>query len=407
VTARAAERKLIAVTVTAHSLVHVCELSFPALQVLVASELLGSQVAYQKIGFAYFVATLIFGAMALPAGFLVDRIGQRRVLLLFLFGAGLSMVLIGLSRNYLMLVVSLALMGGFIGLYHPAGVSLLSIGTTRHGNLMGMHGVGGNFGLAISPLLASALAAWLGWRAAFGVIGIFPIAFGLWALFDRKIGVSQNAGPEPALPENGPRPALILAPLLILFMMATLNGMCYRGLTTFLPAYFKQALPPGMIPGISSLVQAGSLTTAVLIVGMLSQFLGGRLADRLSKEKIFTAIFILAAPFLFMVSRSQGPAMVIYAMAFAFLYFANQPVSNAILPRYVPEPMRGRIYGWFFFMNFGAGSIMSWIAGIFADKFSLASIFALLAAIALLTGLLGFFLIRASTQAMKSAATQV
>jgi len=395
------ERKIIAVTMIAHFLVHVCELSFPAIAVLVAQDLMGGAAAYKEVGFAYFIAALIFGAMALPAGFLSDHLGHRRVLLVYLFGSGLSLVLIGLSKNYTMLVASLGLMGGFIGLYHPAGVSLLSLGTSKHGSSMGIHGVGGNFGLAISPVLASALAVSLGWRGAFSVLGVLPLAFGLWVLFDRSI-VIKDPRQENIANDNDSGKKIILVPLLVMFLIGILNGMCYRGITTFLPAYFDAQLKGGLIPGFSKLLQAGSFTTMVLVVGMLGQFLGGWLADRFNKESIFTAAFLLATPFLFLLSRLQGMTLVLSAMTFAFFYFANQPVANAILPRYVPRRLRGRIYGWFFFINFGAGSIMSWIAGIIAERLNLASIFVLLAAVLFLAGAFGILLIYSSRMVGKS-----
>lgn len=390
------ERRLIATTVVAHAIVHICELSFPAIQLMVAADLLGKGPEYSKLGFAYFIAALIFGAMALPAGFLVDRIGQRRVLLIYLFGAGASMILIGLAQEYFSLVVALGLMGGFIGLYHPTGASLLSLGTERHGSSMGIHGVGGNFGLALSPVLASGLAVLLGWRTAFIVLGLLPLAFGVWVIFDRSIAVESNPKTSGEVRQGNSKKKYLLLPLLFLFLMAGLNGMCYRGFTTFLPVYFKTAIPNGTIPGLGGIFQAGSFTTLVLVVGMVSQYLGGRLSDRFSKEKIFTLVFLLSAPFMFLVSRSSGVPLVLFAMGFAFLYFANQPIANAILPKYVSESMRGRIYGWFFFMNFGAGSIMSWIAGVVADKLNLASIFAILAGLILLTGISGFGLILAA-----------
>jgi MFS family permease len=389
------ERRIIAVTMISHFLVHVCELSFPAVAVLVARDLMGGAGAYKQVGFAYFIATLIFGAMALPAGFLSDHLGHRRVLLVFLFGSGLSMVLIGLAKNYAMLVAALGMMGGFIGLYHPAGVSLLSLGTRKHGSSMGIHGVGGNFGLAVSPFLASALAVSLGWRGAFSVLGILPLCFGLWVLFDRSI-VIEEPKPEEGTQETGDDKKFILAPLLVLSIITILNGMCYRGFTTFLPAYFGARLKSGLIPGFSNLLQAGSFTTIVLVIGMFGQFLGGRLADRFNKESIYAGAFLLAAPFLFLLSRLQGMTLVLSAMTFAFFYFINQPVANAILPRYVSRPLRGRVYGWFFFLNFGAGSIMSWIAGVIAERLNLASIFVLLSAVLFLAGAFGILLVYSS-----------
>ena len=111
--------------------------------VLISADLFGNAAAYSKMGFASFIASLMFGIVALPAGFLCDRIGQRRLILIYLFGAGASLGLIGLVRNYTMLVAALAMMMAFIGAYHPAGTSLLAAGTRRRGIAMGWHGVGG------------------------------------------------------------------------------------------------------------------------------------------------------------------------------------------------------------------------------------------------------------------------
>jgi MFS family permease len=260
--------------------------------------------------------------------------------------------------------------------------------------------VGGNFGLAVSPFLASGLAVVLGWRWAFAALGILPLLFGVWVLFDQSIVI--NAEEKQIRQDRAGGKALIAAPLVILSLITILNGMCYRGFTTFLPMYFDQTLKSGMIPGFSKLLQAGSFTTAVLVIGIFGQFLGGKLSDRFNKESIYTAAFLLAAPFLFLLSRLQGYSLVLSAMAFAFFYFANQPVANAILPGYVPPALRGRVYGWFFFINFGAGSIMSWIAGVIAERLDLASIFALLSAILLAASAFGLLLVRSARAAQKN-----
>jgi len=389
------ERRLVRVAATEHALVHICELSFPSVMVLISADLFGNAVAYNKMGFASFIASLMFGVVALPAGLLCDRIGQRRLILIYLFGAGASLGLLGLVRNYTMLVVALALMMAFIGAYHPAGTSLLAAGTRRRGIAMGWHGVGGSIGLALSPVCVSALAVWLGWRSAYVLLGILPIALGIYILLDKRIGVSHDLANDPAPEQFSNGGKILFVPILFLLMMAILNGMVYRGFTTFLPAYFKTGIKAGFIPGFPMVLQAGSFTTLVMIMSIFGQLLGGRLADRYREEIVYTSVFLISAPLLFLVSRAHGMSIVACAMAFAFFYFINQSVGNTIIPRFVPEGSRGSVYGWFFLVSFSGGSIMSWIAGVVAMRFSLGSIFVLLAGLLFVAGLLGFFLIAA------------
>jgi len=388
------ERRPIAVSALCHFVLHIAELSFPAVALLVTADLLQKPEAYEKIGFAYFCFSILFGITQILGGFLTDRLGPRKTMFIYLLGAGLSLASLGFAQSYSMLIVSLALSGAFLGLYHPAGMALISHKTSQHGTAMGIHGMGGNFGLALSPFLAAALAAALGWRKGFIALGAIPLLVALWPLLDKKLELAPENHPEPKAPENDlPQARFLLVPILILFAMSVLNGMCYRGFTTFLPAYFAAKISAPLIPGAKAL-QAGSFTTLVLILGMAGQFLGGRLADKYPREKLFTAAFLLAVPFLFLVAFLAGTPLLISAMLFALFYFSNQPIVNSLLPQYAPRIILGRLYGWFYFMNFGAGAFMAWIAGVIAEKIALNYIFVLLAALLFLAGSLGFILIR-------------
>ncbi|GAG45528.1 unnamed protein product, partial [marine sediment metagenome] len=111
-----------------------------------------------------------FGGSAIPAGFLTDRLGSRRVLLYAFTGATVSLVLVGLSPNEWFLAGTLALLGFCIGLYHPAGLSLMAQGVRQRGLALGLHGVSGNVGQALAPALAVGLAIAVDWRLAFFVL---------------------------------------------------------------------------------------------------------------------------------------------------------------------------------------------------------------------------------------------
>src|SRR3990172_6012705 len=135
----AAERRLITYTAAAHALVHVTELTYPALLSRIEDDF---GVRAVILGTIASVFAWAFGGSAIPAGFLTDRLGSRRGLLYAFVGAAVSLVLVGLSPNEWFLVASLALLGFCVGLYHPAGLSLMAQGVRQRGMALGLHGAG-------------------------------------------------------------------------------------------------------------------------------------------------------------------------------------------------------------------------------------------------------------------------
>ena len=162
-----AERRLITYTAAAHAVVHITELTYPALLTRIGDDF---GVRAVILGTIASVFSWAFGGSAIPAGFLTDRLGSRRVLFYAFAGATVSLVLVGLSPNEWVFAATLALLGFCIGLYHPAGLSLMAQGVRQRGLALGFHGVSGNVGQALAPALAVGLAIAVDWRLAFFVL---------------------------------------------------------------------------------------------------------------------------------------------------------------------------------------------------------------------------------------------
>ncbi|MFO8057123.1 MAG: MFS transporter [bacterium] len=403
------EKLILLTTVISHALTHVAELTFPSTALLVTGELLEKGKGYAEIGIATFISALLFGLAALPSGRLVDKLGARRVILIFLFGTGASLVVLSFSTGFVMFTIALAAVGLFSGLYHPAGTTMISLGIREHGKAMGAHGVGGNLGLAVTPFFAASLARALGdWRLAYMLIGALPVLLGLFILFRlTEVGAKEEGPPEEKSGDSGTNPgglqgsSVLVVPLVLLFVMAVFNGMTYRGLMTFLPSYFAERVEmnwevlsflAGETAAGRGVIVGGVMTTFILLLGVVGQYAGGNLADRVKKEKLYCGIFFVTAPILLSLAFLSGAALVAATGLFAFLYFANQPVGNSTLPRYTSPAVRGVVFGLFFFVNFGAGSIMSWIAGETGERFNLSYIFYIFAACLTVAGLLGIWL---------------
>ena len=72
------QRKVLTTTCLSHGLVHVYELSVPALLLLIQAEFGSGDL---QMGTVVNALALLFGLGALPTGYLVDRFGSRPLLL--------------------------------------------------------------------------------------------------------------------------------------------------------------------------------------------------------------------------------------------------------------------------------------------------------------------------------------
>ena len=73
------QRKVLTTTCLAHAVVHVYELSVPALLWMIQTEFNANDLRMGQIATFY---ALLFGVGSLPAGWLVDRMGSRPLLVL-------------------------------------------------------------------------------------------------------------------------------------------------------------------------------------------------------------------------------------------------------------------------------------------------------------------------------------
>ena len=122
------ERRVIVSTSLAHAGTHALELVYAALLVRIGFEF-GADLA--MLGAVGNAGTLTFGIFALPSGWLVDRYGPRAVMTLSLGSAAAFALIVALSPNLWLLAASLTLLGAGIGLYHPAGISMVATVASR------------------------------------------------------------------------------------------------------------------------------------------------------------------------------------------------------------------------------------------------------------------------------------
>ncbi len=378
------ERWIVLLMGSSHTMVHLYEQIFPA---LLLTMVVHFQIQISTAGWMQTFLALAFGLGALPAGYIADRIGSKRIIMVYLLGAACSCIFIAFARSATMLAVGLTALGASISLYHPAGTTLITTQVNQIGKALGYHGMGGGLGLAFAPLLATLLAAvspTYGWRLSFlgfGLLGLL-VAMGVGTLEVSEVKVSNPRGrflPERLASGSVTRLALFL-------LVGVLVGFCYRGVTTYLPTYFSQNLNGGFLQG-QDLLKGGTFATITLLVGVVGQFIGGHLTSRFKLEHLFAALMLMTVPMLVLMSFLVDFPLIFIAMTFALFHFSSQPVGNNLIAEYTDPRGRGLGYGLYFSLAFGVGSFASGFSGMIAERFGLNMVFSALAVVIFI----GFF----------------
>ena len=374
------DRAIVAFASVTHALVHTYELSIPILVVIWLSEF---SVSTALMGTVVAVGYALFGIGALPGGVLADRFGSRTVVLACLAGMGLSFFALSFAVGVRTIAVALALWGAVASVYHPAGLSLISTGVEERGTGLAYHGMAGNVGIAVGPLVTALLLLAVDWRTATRLLvvpAVVAIVYAATAEFDGTAAVSTDGGTDADadLSLSGfvaDSRALFTAGFAMAMLVVMMNGLFYRGTLTFLPDMLGGFLADAagsvrVIDPESPVAEEFDLSSYVysglLMVGIAGQFVGGKVSDRVSPtlglSAVFAALCVVAVAFV--PAAETGLVTLLAASAvLGFLLFALQPLYQATIAEYSPPDDRGLSYGYTYLASFGIGATGAAIAG--------------------------------------------
>ncbi len=385
------ERRIVASAAMAHCMTHSLELTFAALLVRVGAEF-GADLAL--LGIVANVGTVTFGTTALPSGFLTDRFGPRTVISWCMAGSAVCAFAVAAAPNLLLFAIALSLLGAALGLYHPAGTSMVATVVERRGMAFATHGIAGNIGVGAVPAIAIGISIATDWRVAYVVLGVAALAVSVAvralapsqeeasAASNRATTAKTVARTTSARPRTTP-PAVrtwFTRPLLLIYCCSIGTGFIYRGSLTFLETHLEKHLGIEIF-GWSPEAVAGAITTIALLTAILGQAAGGWLSDRFPLEWLIAPVIGLAAPALLLVATSTGILLLFVTSAFVIANFGQQPIVNGLIADYAPDGAGGRAFGVSFFLTFGVGSIAGTICGLVANAQGTSAAFALLAAV--------------------------
>jgi MFS family permease len=380
------ERNVIALTGIGHFSTHFFELMYPTLAVILARD---TGVPLQRVLSWSFLGYLLFGLGALPVGLVADHLGARRLLIVAMAGLGVCALAAAEATSATTITLSLAGIGLFASVYHPAGMSLISHTIAARGRALGINGIFGNLAIAATPVVTAASCSRLGWRGTYLVVGYVTCAVAVGCAF-LKIDETPLPHHEAEGQRMGSEPSgMVLFALLCVASM--LAGISYRGNTVVQPAYFSQR-----VAGLGF----GATTSLVYLLGVIGQYVGGRLADRHDLRWLYLSFHALSLPALLAMSFLSGVLLIGTAALFVFFSLGMQPIENSLFARFTPSRWRATGYGIKFVFTFGVGSLAVRLVEWVQSGGDLSLVFVYLSAVVLL--LLGTILVFITVSAGRS-----
>ena len=365
-----------------HGLTHWYPSTFYLLLPIIGREL---SLSYTRIGLIM-TCQYVAGAIAnVPGGIITDTVGRKGILMaLSLFWVGFPYLLMGFSHGYLMLLGCVALVGFGNSLWHPTAIPTLArLFPERKGFVLSLHGMGGNVGDAIAPLVVGSLLTILTWREVV-VLNVIPgLVMSLLLLVfmgtvslgrkSRKNVVDDHQVQSLADYFRGVPQLFRNRALIVLTASSAFRAMTQNTLLTFLPVYlaYEMGFNPFWVgAGMFALQAAGFAATPI----------AGHLSDRMGRRSIMmTSMAMCAVVLVFMGFAGKSHAFIAFIAILGFFLYAIRPVMQAWLLETTPKNMGGTSIGILFGAQAAGSSIAPLLGGMIADRWGLLATFWFLA----------------------------
>lgn len=364
-----------------HALTHWYPATFYLLMPIIGKEL---GLTFSQIGLIM-TCQYIAGAISnVPGGMLVDTVGKKGLLMaLSLFWVGFPYLLMGFTHSYLMLLVCVSLVGVGNNLWHPTAIPLLARRyPERKGYVLSLHGMGGNVGDALAPLVIGALLVTFTWREIV-VMNVVPgvviaLLILVWMGTLRMGAKSKKPAPQSegqSMQEyaKGLRGLMRNRSLIFLTVGSSFRSMTQTTLLTFLPVFLAYEM------GYSTL-WVGASMFVLQAAGFAATPIAGHLSDKVGRRRILSmSMGMSAAVLAAMAFAGKSPLFVLFVAVLGFFLYAVRPVLQAWLLDATPSNMGGTSIGALFGMQAAGSSVGPILGGLIADHYGLMSTFYFLA----------------------------
>lgn len=321
------------------------------------------QISFSQAGLLSVAATFTYALGQIPAGYLSDRFGPKRLFFIGILGSMLLSILLGLIDTFWLAMVCLAVSGVFRALLFVPGLALISswFPPERRATALGLYTVGSFAGNIFLSLVGPPLANHFGWRIPFILFAAVGAgAAFLYAVFGRE------------KPRTAPRQKVGMLDAFELFkyrIMWVCGAIQFIRLGTVMG--FNFWLPSLLVADRGMTLQAAGLVTGMCAAfTMFSNTLGGYVSDRLKNPPLVIggSLAILACTSTLLVLVEPVPLLLVaVAVHSIFMQFYFGPLF--VVPiEVLGQRVAGMSTGFSnFFANIGA-LVFAFALGVVKDR---------------------------------------
>ncbi|MFB6102711.1 MAG: MFS transporter [Haloplanus sp.] len=330
------------------------------------------RVSTGAVGLALSGMWAAYALTQFPSGILGDRFGERRVILAAVGITAMASLSLALAPTFAVFAVLTVALGAGAGLHYSVATSLLTKEFDDIGRAIGIHVGGGPLAGLIAPVVATAVAARYGWRAAIAVGA--AVAVPVFVTFAWRVDRTP-----PERPDESMRDRMAIRPLIAVLTrppiafttgVALLGAFCWQATASFLPTFLVafRGLPE---------TSAGLLFSTYFVVNGLAQPTTGWVSDRIGRDG--AAIGTMALGVVGYTLLVAGPRLAllpgVVCVGVAMTWGA--PVQSRFFDKFEPDE-RGAAFGLVRTAYMVLGATGSVVVGVLSDVAGWATAYGLL-----------------------------
>jgi len=338
-------------------------------------------LSFSQVGLIRTAYTGGMSAFQIPAGFLAERFGERRILALGTAVTALGFIAAGWAGGFISLLALLLAAGLGSGVQHPLSSSIVSKAYEdgHRRTALGTYNFSGDLGKAGVAAAIGVLAGVVGWRAAGATYGVLGVAAAL-AIVPMLSRLGAGAAEPRDLAEHvtssgwGIRDGRGFSALCAIGMI---DNATRTGFLTFMPfILIAKGLGVGGVGLAFALVFAGGAT---------GKFVCGVVADRVG---VIRTVVITEAATTALILTVVGAPLPIALPVLIPLGIALNGTSSVLygtVADLVSSERRSRAYGLYYTVSVGASALAPTVWGLVGDAGGVSLTLSLVALVVLTT----------------------
>ncbi len=334
--------RILALVSGGHALSNFYVLCLPALIPFLKADF---NVSYTLLGLILTVRAITTGILQVPVGFLVDKLGGKKILIVGLFMLSVSFGLLAVIPNFYWSLPLMVVFGVGLATMRPCNYTILnaSIHPSWVGRAFGINMSAAHSGRVIAPPLIVSIAVIWDWRVAVLVAAGLGLLVTLLITSQWRIVRDDTIQPKRNTEIGFFQELRLLASgsLFMFFIFFVFNSLTTHGVHSFTVAALAELRA-------TPLTVASGALTGYLIASAIGVFAGGFIVDKTPRHVLVAVLVLIGSGLLFIVIGGVDMTIfwIITLMSLAGgLQGVLRPARDMLMRAIIPQASFGKAIG--------------------------------------------------------------